>query len=119
MVVLDFWATWCQPCREGLPHLQALATNADMAQRGLSVLAINEEEKPAAIRAFLDHTHYGFAVGLDADGSIRRAYGVSALPTTIVVGRDGIVGAVISGWTQDTGRQIDEAIARSLDAPIR
>ncbi len=90
-----------------------------MAQRGLDVLAVNEEEKPAAIEAFLDHGHYSFTVLCDASGSAAQAYGVSALPTTIVVGRDGLLQAVISGWTQDSGHQIDEAVARALDAPIR
>ena len=117
VVVLDFWATWCPPCREGFPHLQSLAANVDMAQRGLTVLAVNEEEKPAEIRAFLDQAHYSLTVVQDSAGLAARAYGVSALPTTIVVGRDGLVQAVISGWTPDTAHQIDDAVAHALEAP--
>jgi thiol-disulfide isomerase/thioredoxin len=119
VIVLDFWATWCPPCREGLPNLQSLSANADMSQRGLDVLAVNEEEKPETIRRFLGLNLYTFAVLQDADGSTARAYSVSTLPTTIVIDRDGFVQAVISGWTQDEPRRIDEAVMHALDAPIR
>jgi thiol-disulfide isomerase/thioredoxin len=119
VVVLDFWATWCPPCREALPHLEALGTNADFVRRGLAVLAIDEQEKPATVRAFLDQARFTFPVVLDADGSIGRAYEVSGLPTTVIIGREGLVQAVISGWTQETAHQIDDAVAHALDAPIR
>lgn len=119
VVVLDFWASWCPPCREGLPHLQALAANGELKQRGLAVLAVNEEEKLATIRAFLERNHDTFDVLRDIDGTVARAYSASALPTTIVIGRDGLVLAVISGWTQDTSHQIDEAVSRALDAPVQ
>jgi len=119
VVVLDFWATWCPPCREGLPHLQRLATNSEMAQRGLVVVAMNEEESQKTIRTFVDQNHYSFTVALDSDGLARRAYDVSEFPTTVIIARDGLVKSVISGWTQDTARQIDEAVGSALGAPIR
>ena len=105
VVVLDFWATWCPPCREGTPHLQSLAANADIAQRGLEVLAVDEAEQPAAMRPFLDQAHYSFTVVRDADGAAARAFGVSSLPTTLVIGRDGTVQAAINGWTPDAAQK--------------
>jgi thiol-disulfide isomerase/thioredoxin len=119
VIVLDFWATWCTPCLAGLPHLQSMAGNGDMAQRGLVVLAVNEREKRESVRPIIDAAHYTFTVAQDADGSVGQAYLVFTLPTTIVVGRDGLVDAVVSGWTQDTTRQIDDAVTHALDAPIR
>jgi peroxiredoxin len=119
VIVLDFWATWCEPCVQGLPHLQSMAANTDFAQRGLTVLAVNEEEKPDVIRSFIDNKHFTFTVVRDADGAVGRAYSAFSLPTTIVVGRDGLVQAVISGWTPDTAHQIDDAVNHALEAPIR
>jgi len=119
VVVLDFWATWCTGCLEALPHLQSIASDADMAQRGLVMLAVNEEEKPQIIRPLVDGMHFTLNIARDADGSEGRAYSVFSLPTTIVVGRDGMVKAVINGWVAGTARQIDEAVSRALAAPIR
>jgi peroxiredoxin len=116
VVVLDFWATWCTPCRQGLPHLQSLAADAELARKGLVVLAINEGEKPATIQPFIDQNHYTFTVVQDVDGSAQRAYDLPELPTTIIIGRDGVIRAVFSEWTQDTAHQIDEAVANALDA---
>ena len=64
VVVLDFWATWCPPCREGLPHLAKLSSNADLAQRGLIVVAVNEEEDPPPFAHSLIRivTHSQFAM---------------------------------------------------------
>jgi thiol-disulfide isomerase/thioredoxin len=119
VVILDFWATWCTGCLEGLPHLQAMAANADLAQRGLVALAIDEQEKPETIRPMIHGKHFTFTVMLDTDSSAGRACLVFSLPTTIIVGRDGLVDAVFSGWTQDTAQQIDEAVSQALNAPIR
>lgn len=117
--MLDFWATWCPPCREGLPHLEKMATDPELARRGLVVIAVNELEHPGVIRSFVDQNHYTFTVALDADGATGRAFEVSTLPTTIVIGRDGIVQAKVSGWTPETPHQIDEAVTHALEAPTR
>jgi len=119
VVVLDFWATWCPPCAQALPHLQATATDTNLAQRGLVVLAVDEGEKPETIRSFNDDRHFTFTVVQDADGSVARDYSVLSLPMTFVIGRDGLVRAVISGWDQNTAQQIDAAIAQALDSPVR
>ena len=119
VVVLDFWATWCPPCREALPHLQTLAASAELLERGLVVLAVNEQEQHAAIRAFLDGSNYAFGILQDADGLTARDYAVSTFPTTVIVGREGFVEAVITGWTPDTAHQIDEAVNRALEKPSR
>lgn len=113
IAVLDFWATWCASCVQGLGRLQAIAANADLARDGVVVLAVNEGETPQTIRPFIDEKHFTFTVARDSDGSVARAYCVFALPTTFIVGRDGLVQAVFSGWTQDTAEQIDEALEHS------
>ena len=118
VVVIDFWASWCPPCRESLPHLQAVATDQRLATAGLVVLAVNERESVRDVRSFVDSSHYSFTVLRDEDGSVARNYSVSTIPTTIVVGRDGIVVSVIDEGTTESARHLDDAIASALRAGI-
>ena len=114
VVVIDFWATWCPPCRESFPHLQAIAADAALVKSGVVVLAVNEREDWPAIRSFIRADHSSIYVLCDVDGSAARSYAVSTIPTTIIIGRDGIVRAVISDYTgENTAREIDAAIARA------
>jgi peroxiredoxin len=114
VVVLDFWATWCVPCQQSLPHLQKIAADTDLAQRGLVVLAVNEQEKAGTIRPFVDAKHFTFTVVQDSDGSTAQDYSVNALPTTIVIGRDGLIQAVITGWAPDSADRIEQAVNSAL-----
>jgi peroxiredoxin len=113
-VVLDFWATWCLPCRKRLPHLQALAADQGLAGKGLVVLAIDEQENSWDIRTFLDKSGHTFTVLRDTDGSVARAYSVASLPMTIIIGRDGNIQSVIAAVTEDSESQLDSAVARAL-----
>jgi thiol-disulfide isomerase/thioredoxin len=97
VVVLDFWATWCPPCRESLPKLNQLSADTGLGGRGLKVLAINAQESAPDVNGFIRSNHYTLPVLLDPDGSVERAYGADSLPTTIVVGRDGTVKYAIAG----------------------
>jgi peroxiredoxin len=117
VVVLDFWATWCPPCQEALPHLQTTAANADLAQQGLVVLAMNEQEDAGTIRQFMASKNFNFTVVQDTDASAYRDYALQGLPTTIIIGRDGKVQSSIIGWTTDTGHQIDDAVNHAVAAP--
>jgi peroxiredoxin len=87
VVVLDFWATWCGLCVEKLDHLQQVLE--DYADHRVVVLAINVEESPEEVAAFVEDHGYTFTVLLDQDGSVTDAYGVQVLPHTVVVDRDG------------------------------
>ena len=114
VVVIDFWATWCPPCREELPHLQALTADPRFAGKGLVVLAIDERERAQDIRSFLDASHIGLTVLQDRDGSVGRALSVTALPTTVVVGRDGMVRWVSVGYSEQSQRGLEAAIAGAM-----
>ncbi len=94
-VVLNFWATWCTPCRVEMPALEEAA--ADYAGRGLAVLAVNQGETAEQVNDFLTEVGLSLPVLLDAESEVGAAYGAFFLPTTVIVGQDGVVGAVHRG----------------------
>jgi peroxiredoxin len=87
IVLLNFWATWCGPCREEMSYFQTLAQK--YGEKDLKVLAINFQEKPDTITRFTDKLGLKLDVALDPKGEINRLYGVNQYPVSYVVGRDG------------------------------
>jgi len=88
IIVLNFFATWCGPCREEMPELNSYF-NAHKADSFL-LLGIDAEEKQDRVDAFLSDLKIDFPAGVDA-GPIQKQYGVSAFPTTVLIGVDGKV----------------------------
>jgi thiol-disulfide isomerase/thioredoxin len=105
-VLLNFWATWCEPCREEMPSLQALARRHEADS--LLVLMVNYREGASSIRRFLERTPLTLPVLLDSDGSVTRVWTSRVFPTTVLVDRSGrprqqVVGAV--DWDGDEARR--------------
>jgi thiol-disulfide isomerase/thioredoxin len=89
VVILNFFATWCGPCRAEMPELQRYY-DAHRSE-GVLLLAIDAEEKHTVVEAFTRELGLRFPVGIDGDGSLQRLYGVDSYPTTVVIGTDGRV----------------------------
>ncbi len=87
-VVLNFWATWCVPCRTEMPDLQD-AYDED----GVVVLAVNWQESEGVVQDFLDEFGLDFPVALDREGGVREHYGVVGLPATFFIDAEGILRA--------------------------
>lgn len=89
VVLLNFWATWCVPCRREFPALDALAV--ELAPAGLTTLAINVEDSDAdaEVAAYLAKARPGFQVLRDADMAVARAYRIPGMPATMLVDRKG------------------------------
>lgn len=106
-VLLHFWASWCRPCREEWPEWVAFGTTISDT---VAILAVNVEETPEAVRAFLDEQPPPFPVLLDADGAVSDLYRVTALPTTFLIDPQGMVQEVVPG---NLGRdRLEQLIAR-------
>jgi thiol-disulfide isomerase/thioredoxin len=116
VVVLDFWATWCPPCRESLPHLQKFHEDKDLAAKGLKVFAVNLKEDKDTAKSYVDQNKLTFPVPLDKVGGVAKKYMVSGIPTTVVVGRDGKVAKAFVGFGQGSEEKMREAIEKALDA---
>ncbi len=86
VVLIDFWATWCPPCRKGLPETQALAKK--YGDKGLAVLAISDEAAKT-VAPFIRENHYTFPAYLDAGRKVSMAYNIAAIPTVIIIDRAG------------------------------
>jgi thiol-disulfide isomerase/thioredoxin len=97
VVVLNFWATWCDPCRHEMPTLDALAQ--DYADQGLAVVAVNFKEPAARVRRFVAQSGLSLRVVLDTDGQAAHQFGVRLYPTTFVLTRHGDVAYVVAGET--------------------
>lgn len=120
VVVLDFWATWCPPCRKSLPHLNKLNEDKERAKAGLKVFAVNAREKSDVVEKYLKDNNLTFAVPMDAEGAAMTAYMVSGIPTTVVVGRDGVVQDVFVGFGGEASeKSLDAAVDKALEAKAK
>lgn len=94
VVFLNFWATWCSPCRIEMPSMERL--HKKLKDRGLVMLAINLEEPVSLVRAFFEEYKLSFTALLDTKGEVGVMFGISALPTTFIIYEDGrIIGAAM------------------------
>ncbi|HEY7601762.1 MAG TPA: TlpA disulfide reductase family protein [Methylomirabilota bacterium] len=115
VVVLNFWATWCAPCRDEMPALQGLAQ--ELGPEGLAVVGVNVKEPPAKVEAFVREHGLRFPVLLDADGRAGQAYQVFALPATFVVDRRGALVGTVLGSRDWAGPDARAYLRQVLAAP--
>jgi thiol-disulfide isomerase/thioredoxin len=111
-VLLNFWATWCEPCRAEMPSLQELARRHEA--QGLRVLAANFKEGDAAVRRYLDASSLQLPVLFDRDGAAAKAFGVRIFPSTVGIDRKGDVKFVVTGEVDWAGAAAQRWVAALL-----
>ena len=114
VVMVNFWATWCGPCKIEMPQLQNLYER--YGTRGLEILAITQENRET-VEEFLSTRSYSFPILLDPEGRVSDLYGVSALPTTFLVGRNGKITRTQTGVDPFLERQIAPLFPDEGEAP--
>ena len=107
VVFLNFWATWCIPCREEMPAMEQL--HQTFQSQGLAILAVDLKESPDKVKAFFDQHGLSFTALLDESGSVFRDYSVMGLPTTYLSGREGkLLARGVGGrdWRRAEGKDL-------------
>jgi cytochrome c biogenesis protein CcmG, thiol:disulfide interchange protein DsbE len=95
VLLINVWATWCPPCRVEMPTIQA--AYEQYHDQGFTVLAVNLQEDPPAVAAFMRENQLTFPALLDRDGQVSRAYQAVGLPSSFFVDRRGVIRAVYRG----------------------
>ena len=111
VVVINFWASWCEPCRAEMPSLELLASRHERA--GLAVLAVNYQETLLAIKRFLDVQPVLLPILLDRDGAAAAAWTPRVFPATVLVDRLGMPRTQVLGeldWMAGTARDLIEPL---------
>ena len=111
-VLLNFWATWCGPCRSEMPHLEEVYS--EWKDEGLTFFAVNVGESSTEVIPFMEYYGFNMPVLLDNARTVMRKYGVSGIPTTYFVDEDGIIQNRVVGAFPDR-ESIEKYVTRLFE----
>lgn len=111
VVLVDFWATWCGPCVQELPHIQAI--HQKYRDQGLIVLAVSTDIQKDIVQPFISKNKYTFPV-LHADSEIQSNYGVSGIPTVYIIDRQGSIRFHHVGYGPGGEKQLEKEVEQLL-----
>jgi cytochrome c biogenesis protein CcmG/thiol:disulfide interchange protein DsbE len=112
VVLLDFWASWCGPCKQSFPWLAQLQQRHGPA--GLRVVAVNVDRQREKADAFLAQVPARFAVAFDPTGEVARLYAIKGMPSSVLVSADGRVLLHHTGFRDDDRAPLEAAVAAAL-----
>ncbi len=115
VIYLDFWASWCVPCRKSFPWMQQLQQK--YRQQGLKVIAINLDKERKLADIFLKKFDVNFTIGFDPLGDTARAYQLQGMPGSYLIGRDGQLYASHIGFREKETGKIEQAVKILLRQP--
>jgi cytochrome c biogenesis protein CcmG, thiol:disulfide interchange protein DsbE len=111
-VLLDFWASWCEPCRRSFPWMSAM--HEKYAPKGLVIVAVNLDKKRRAAEAFLSKFSPPFQVAFDPNGKTAEDYNVSAMPSSFLISPEGKVVHVQAGFDPADSHKLEALIQEAI-----
>ena len=112
MLILDFFATWCQPCRLSIPHL--IDMNRKYGKQGLHILGLSvDEDGERVVKTFTDEFRVNYPVALAGD-STTESFGVRSVPVMFLIDKKGRIAEVYRGYSDEMARSMEQAIKRLL-----
>lgn len=112
LVYLDFWASWCGPCKKSFPWMNALQEK--YSQRGFTVLAVNLDTKTEDSELFLSKVPANFLIGFDKQGELPKQFQVQGMPSSVLIDREGKIIAIHKGFNENSAKKIEEEIEIQL-----
>lgn len=114
LVYVDFWASWCGPCRQSFPWMNDM--QARYGAQGLQIVGINVDAKTEDARAFLAAVPARFVVAFDAAGATPRSYGIKGMPSSVLIGPDGKILFEHTGFRPADRAELESKIKTALEA---
>lgn len=112
VLIIDFFATWCTPCRKSVPHLVEL--NRKYGKQGLQILGLSaDEEGERLLRTFADEHRINYPLAL-AGETVQADFGIRSVPVMFVIDKKGRVSEVFRGFSDETGRSVERLIKSLL-----
>lgn len=112
VVLLDFWASWCIPCRKSFPEVDAL--HRELQPKGLAVIAVNVDEQQKNAYTFLEKYPHTMTIAFDPKGAVAEAFKLEAMPSTMIVDRSGHIRFSHQGYTEKTIGQFRSEVLQLL-----
>ncbi|MFV2060726.1 MAG: TlpA family protein disulfide reductase [Gammaproteobacteria bacterium] len=112
VVYLDFWASWCVPCRKSFPWMNAM--HVKYSSKGLVILAINLDKKPEAVAKFLKQYPAKFKIAYDPSGKSAEAYKVLGMPSSYILDRNGNIVSTHIGFREKDKAELEKKINEVL-----
>jgi peroxiredoxin len=114
VVYVDFWASWCAPCKQSFPWMNDM--QAKYGPRGMQIVGVTVDRKREDAEKFLASTPARFTVAYDTSGKVAEAYKPKGMPTSFLIGADGVVRAVHVGFRDSDREALEREIAAALTA---
>jgi thiol-disulfide isomerase/thioredoxin len=115
VVYLDFWASWCGPCKQSFPWMNEM--QAKYADKGLVVVAVNVDAMREDAVKFLKAVPARFKIAYDPKGQVAQQYAIKGMPSSFLIGRDGKVRSTHTGFNAHAHEQLERALDEAIGGP--